>query len=243
MLGVRVADDVQAGRTVRARGLDAVPQQRLADAAPLHGWFHEQAVEIGLPISPPFQRGKTHDRAIQLGDEDHALGELFERNLHRIRIGQERFTVVGIRKRRTHLQRLERAVLEQTGCANAKGHGWKCHYEAQAPLCDLCRERKPIQFTRIRRRPAFGGTNSECETPFSVVTLSWEPTVIEVTVSNICSIDNSVRASHNPSVHGPYGCGQTAIPALRKRTPGESFISAITVTAGIAHRKRTIEWR
>src|SRR5579859_148280 len=152
---VRIADHVQAARSLRARDFSAMFHQAFAHAPALGGGLDEQRIELRVAVRARRDRRKTHDGTILLQYE-HAPGpDLLHRHLDGVRMPQQGLTVAFIAERGTKLQRLKGVALGGSG--GSDGH--TANYTCAASTGAWCFFRQGI---RVRAQPKNRVDSASC---------------------------------------------------------------------------------
>ena len=114
-LGVRVADDVQHGRALATCEIRAMPDQTPAYSLPLQVGFHEQAVQLDVPVSSQQHGRESGNRPVAFGHEDMARRDLLHGKYDSIGVRDYRFAIARIAQRCPKLQRFKRLALASEG--------------------------------------------------------------------------------------------------------------------------------
>jgi hypothetical protein len=120
MLSVRIADDVEKSRSLRAGYLRTVLDQRARNAATPHGWLHKQSIQFRASIGPGEHGSKSGDGAVALANEYRSGDDLFQGQLNRIGMGEQRIAIASVGEGCASLQGLEFFVLRDNRRANER---------------------------------------------------------------------------------------------------------------------------
>ena len=120
ILCVRIADDLEKRRSLRASYFRTVLNQGARDAATPHGWVHKQGIQFGATISSRKHGSESGDGAVLLHDEYRSSDDLFCGHLNRIGMGEQRIAIASVGQGCASLQVLELPSLRDNGRANEK---------------------------------------------------------------------------------------------------------------------------
>ena len=70
--------------------------QRSCNPATSHVWVDKQGIEFAFPVSSRFHRGKSDNLSSPWGHEYATCGDLRDRQLDGVRVGQQRVTITGL---------------------------------------------------------------------------------------------------------------------------------------------------
>ena len=115
---MRVTDDVQRRRARRSRGRTAMLDQGPANTLAPRGRLDEERIQFRISILSRKDGSKACDGSICLGDEYSSGLNLLERQLDRIGIRQQRFSISGVVERSAPLKRFKCALLRSGGRSN-----------------------------------------------------------------------------------------------------------------------------
>ncbi len=121
--GARIGGDHQGGGLQHSGELRRLFHEEAADAASPEIRLNEQAVEFGIAILARKNDGEAGRRAPVLGDDDQACGDLFSRQLYRVRMLEQVGAVVVPLQRRAALEVFKRFTLGRMRGADGVGNG------------------------------------------------------------------------------------------------------------------------
>jgi len=108
---MRIPDDLQGRRSLRARKLDTTLDQQAPHASAPECWLDKQGVKIRVSIFSADHSGHAHNNSIRVRDEHVTFGDLLARQLDRVRVCKQGFPVTWVVQRGAALPRLKRLVL------------------------------------------------------------------------------------------------------------------------------------
>ncbi len=119
---VRIADDMQTARSLRAGNLGAVVDQQPTKTVTPGIRLNEERIELDIAIVAWQDRREALNGTREFRHKDPACRQLLERKLDRVRMRENRLPVAGIVQGGTSLKLLEQPLLRWKSRANG-GHG------------------------------------------------------------------------------------------------------------------------
>jgi len=113
-----ITDYVQESRFSCTSNFGAMCDQRSGNPATAHVWLNKQRIEFAISICSRFHGGESDNRPFAFGHKYAAGGDLRDRQLDSVRVGEQGVTITGIGKGGPQLQILKLLLLRDSRAAN-----------------------------------------------------------------------------------------------------------------------------